>query len=77
MIKVYTSWQDLDEANQFMFKKLFSEDTLLHAKAFVISPTWDQIDRLELWLSSNMEIKYNSDDFTMQDAPEWYGVVLW
>jgi hypothetical protein len=76
MIKVYQNKQDLCAGDQFMFDKLFSTDTLDHARAFVIAGSHDELDYFQ-GMVENLEIRYNQEDFTLQDCPIWYGVVCW
>jgi hypothetical protein len=76
MIQVYQTKAALSAADAFMFDRLFSTDTLDHARAFVTAHSYDELDYFK-GMVNNLEIRYNDKDFTMQDCPIWYGVVCW
>lgn len=76
MIQVYPTKAELSSADEFMFDMLFSADTLNHARAFVIAHSYDELDYFS-GMVVNLEIRYNQEDFTLQDCPIWYGVVCW
>lgn len=76
MIQVYPTKAEMCAGDAYMFDKLFSADTVNHARAFVIAHSYDELDYFS-GMVVNLEIRYNQEDFTLQDCPTWYGVVCW
>ena len=74
MIQVYQHKAELSAVDQFMFNRLFGADTLENARAFVTAGSYDELDYFRC-LVPNLDIRYNQEDFTLQDCPFWYGVV--
>ena len=75
MIQVYNTFDELNSSDHYMFNKLYTRDECAYGKAFIVAISYDELFDFSRILP-NVEIRYNSKDFTFQDAPEFYGIVL-
>lgn len=77
MIKVYMQFDELSAADKFMFDSLFPL-SIDEAKIFAVGSYNDLYDLGRLFEHSNYDIviKYNSDDFSFEQAPEFYAILV-
>lgn len=75
MIKVFMNKSELTSVDDYMFDMLFEKSILDNARAFMTANNYDELYKFSSITEGFLDIRFNTNDFSVNDCPVWYGVV--